>query len=489
MGSRKSTSASSVNLKHRSTVAGFPPPHTVDWDVSGQGEFYDERGYYTLETAHQIEGGEWIVNQDRKRMLDLPLLPSIKNLPEDYMRISRWLELPSVNIYRFKLPVLKGTKLSYLEIGAPHRVYELTDGTIEVEIVQNLDKFIPAADIKAYFTKAEEPELKAVSPLQRLDESKLETGNRGKVQELIASAPTDDEGIIKAIAQKVKNSHLYSITSPNMDRLNTLNSAEELVDIVAHDALCSCDTCSAQAALETTLGQTDDQFVNVAFGYLNMVHALEDKERGYGGFLRGDTRHAYMLTNRGMIVDPTPSISNGDEATERYLEQLRKSTSYEENKDGDIFFGRNRQLIDKKYSRNLGDDLNDYFSFLGVLAGFGLINGLYFGSRFMNRERRGRISQTARNITRKALLSPLTEGDLELAYSFFPWISFGGGTEMRRNRVPALSKEELLGRITENTAQEFLEEYKRNPTLFEKRARIRIPASLKIRYIANFLQS
>lgn len=488
--SRARTSATAVEIKHRTTVPGFPPPHTVDWLVHSS-DYRSRSGYYTLATSHQMEGGEWIINQDRKKELDIPSISSGERPSEDYISIYKVLELPRVNNFHFKLPLPEGKQLSYLSLSQPHKVYELTDGTIEIVITQNLDEwFDPTVSINAYFTKVKESWLKAVSPLPKLDESRLIPGNTARVRLAIASASSDNEGTIKAVAQKVKDDHLYSIASPNIKRLDTLTTPEELVTTVAFDRVCDCDTCNSAAALETTLGQTEDQFVNIAFGYLHMNHALEkDVEDKYSSLLRGDTRHAYMLTNRGTIVDATPSVSNGDEQTEKYLEQLRKSTSYEENTDSDIFFGINHVLLNKKYPKDPKEDLNDYLSILGIVGGFGLLNGLYFGSRFMNRERRARIVQTAVVAKKAFYLSPLSEKDLELAFNFFPWMSFGGATEMRRGISHDLTKEEMLEKVKENLTKEALDDYTKNPSGLEKRAGIRGLASLKMRYLARFLQS
>lgn len=481
----------SIRQNHRTTVPGVPPPHTVDWRVYGSG--FNNQGYYTLETTHQMKNGEWVINQNRKRILNLPItLPKKEdgeiNIPGGYIEISRWIEAPFVETYRFKLPVPENAQLSYLNIedikGLNYTVYELTDGTVEVEVKQDLFNFIPALDVKAYFTKTDAPQIKAVSPLPRIDESKIDEGNRRKIMETKAEAQ-EEEGFIQAITRKVRESHLYSITSKFIHRLNTLTSAEDLVNTVYEDSVCDCDTCTAQAALETTLGQTDDQFVNVAFGYLHGVLALEKRNRGYSSFLRGDTRHAYIITNRGTIVDPTPSVSNGDEETEKYLELLRQSTSGQNN-DIDTFFDRNIALIDKRFS---GSSPSDYLQVMRILGIIGAVSGMYVGSRFiLNEERRRRTAQKVDRAKRRLSLSLLSREDLELAYTFFPWLSFGGETNMGEVHMSGLTKEEIWEKLKDNYTEEALAGYQQDQSGPERQTGIKGLSALKMRFIARLLQ-
>jgi hypothetical protein len=479
----------SVRSRHRSSVYGLLPPRTVDWLILNEGDI-PMIGYYTLETSHRIENGEWVINQDRARVLEVPKPPyetesSIKINDKNYLHLTQRLDLPFTPTYRFKLPVREGTQLSYLDMSlenATYKVYELTDGTIEIEINhKDMLDFNPVIEIDAYFTKVITPTIKAKTSITPIDSKKLDQDNLQKIEDIKSNAPRG--GFVTSIAEKVKGSHLYSLASRFQDRLHHQRSGEELVNIVASDEVCACDTCTAGAVLESTLGQTSDDFANIAFGYLNGVHALEGRENRYLSFLRGDTRHAYMIKNDGSIVDPTPSVSNGDELTEKYLDNIRRNSRGSE--DHNTYFRRQSALIDKYFH---GQKPGDYLKILRILGGFGLVSAAYLGFRFLNNtERRSIMAQRAKRTRRSLFLATLSDKDLDLANNFIPWLSFGEGLVMGQESFD-LSKEEKYGRARRNYSAEAIDRYKADPSPLEVKAGIKGLDALKMRYLARFFE-
>lgn len=478
----KSENNLAANTKHKPNATGAPP-HTLDWSISTERGSGLEKGYFATETSNKMEHGEWVINRDRKGEIQVPKPPPRKNALQydlqDYVALSRWVELPYSPSFSFKLPVREGTKLSYLEIDLDpdkYKVYELTDGTIEVEITQDLFDFEGATKIEAVFTKSETPTVKAVSPIAKIDESKLDPKNAQRIQ--VNTELFSDETFLESIALKAKLNHTYSVRTANSDKLKQATTPEEIVNIVSADQLCNCDTCSSQANLESTLGQTEGHFSNQAFGYLSGVNQFN---QGHQTFLTGDTLHGYMVTNNGRVIDPTPSeISPEDEETKQYINSISRDD------DIDRFYNNNKRLIDKRYS---GSNPGDIARILRSVLGVGLLAGAGLGARrLLNNERREQTTAITNTAKRKLFLSSISKNDLKSAYRFFPWLSFGEDGEFSQENLDGLNKDDLLTKINDNSKNSTILEYRRNPKTAEEQTGISGLQALKMRYIAHFIQ-
>ncbi|OGE32103.1 hypothetical protein A2631_03215 [Candidatus Daviesbacteria bacterium RIFCSPHIGHO2_01_FULL_44_29] len=388
-------------------------------------------GYYTQSTSHEMVGAKWIANREGQKLVSYPTETS---------------EVPHVELWTvvgdktLRIPILNHTQVGLLRVQdlsgniLPYRAYQFNDGTIEVELGQA--DVTKGATVTVGLFPAETPQVKAVAKVEPIDTSKLSPEALTKLMNLLASG-TSSQISYEQIAGYFKKHYHYQISSEHKKQIEAANSPEEKLNAVFKLEGCNCDVCSLGAVLSSSLVDRPGQYLNRARGYLYGVNG--ERERGS---LDNLNAHGFVVDEAGESGknDPTPNVDQDqiDAETRRFLDALSKDRS------------QNPML--PRDSRTPEAEIKKPFDWLGLglklsegVVGLGL--GWLAYRRISNYRSRKAVTLAEENITgagfetktitpenlpalpiqTDSFWNSLEFDEIQRAYSFLNWVSWGDG--------------------------------------------------------------
>lgn len=465
------------------------PQPGIDWKIEGT----DANGYYVTDTSHQFTEGVWKTNHEVKSKLNLPYALSSDLLPTA-INEERFIPLNQITDTTLKIPIKLGTRLGALAILAPdgskipHQAFELTDGTVQVDIAQNIINNAPSARIEAFLIPSSTDTVHASDRITPIDTTKLST--LAKAENDIATNPTNPgDNPEKLIRNIVAGTHTYSLNPPGKEALNNAKTPEDIINIVADLPSCDCEVCNSASVLASSI-DTKGPAVNLAFGYI----AEDNHTTGRGdGFLRSEAAHAFGINDQGEVLDSTPSTIASDQMTQDYVNLLHQTTSENDNTTSNNAWEQQQRKIqeDAQTKKTEADGLKVIGALLAATTGaYVARQASKVLQRVFNRE-------NVSKITDDIMLHFLSENDISKAYNFFGWLSHAKAQESQFPQGKELSnidKRKALNRIRGNIDQFKLSQYVENPKAFERLAQkhsaVLTPVEArKLRILAQYLIS
>jgi len=413
-----------------------------------------------------------------------------------------------------KLPIAEFTSLHGLIVsdldGKPintdaYKVYQLADGTVEVKFSLGQTN-ISALQVQATLLSSNPNDffVHATQPIPPIDKSRLDA----KALALLKKYGSNISSL-KAVGGKI-----YSINPPNRDILNNLDGTpESFINAAADLEGKDCVIGNTEYALmSSSLEKLDEPYVDMAFG----SEAISETN----GFLTDD--HAFTVSNDGYIDDATPGeVVSTDPMTQQYLANLRAAATYSNdtwdqqqtelamleakrkqeqdsiNQAAQKLYiaqqqvarsavqavGQVAQQAAQEAKRKQSEDsqrqqiITDLELVLGLgLAGGGLLlapRGIGFSRRHLTPSKVG--SAVSRVTQGRLKVEDLSMGELEEAYRFFNWLSYGGDRSFAKKSLIANTQTapELLSRMRSGEINaRRIRAYLRNPKQFEQEAGI-----------------
>lgn len=462
--------------------AGFPesvPQSHLDWKIEAKGNI-DTNGYYITSTAYDYFQGQFVQSTSKGESTPVEL-PSIEP-SQDHLSITGIINLDlHGRDAKFKLPIRDGTVPAGLKLtnlsGAllnpdSYKVTKLADNTYEVDV--NVGTFYPLHSIKAteYLVDAQnlQDSVHAPRPFSSIDYTKLDE----TAMALLNRSGGNLEGLREQVANKP-----YSINPDNKDVINHTDGTEEgFVNAAAKLTASDCDLSNSVYVLLASSLPTKD-FLNLAFGYLHYTGPGSNT----GNFLDAGASHAFTITNKGIIMDATAGNGEGnDEMTQAYLHPKQDANAIDPVQNWD-------KELESLSSQQQGiDGIYFVFEMGGIIAAGGLgIMTLKEGKRRLLRKKPKILKAREQLRLRNALLG-MTPNQLEEAYNFFSWLSFGQPTDyVRQTGFNEKTKAEMTSKIKKDALISRIKEYLNKPQLYESEAGIKFPR--RMRRLARYLTS
>jgi hypothetical protein len=476
---------------------GFPesvPQSHLDWKIETNNLDFFNNGYYITSTASAYKNGEWILNNS----LENATLLDSKQLSEKVNQIDKVagaavtgnMVLDASGSASFKLPVQAATTLYGLIItgidGNPidinsYQVYGLADGTFEVKVALGSTNARSAIQIKEVLVESDES-VHATQHIPAIDLNKL---NEDALN-LLKYSDAD----LWDLSEEV-GGDTYSINPSNKNILDqTDGSPESFINAAVKLTGKDCDTANAEfALLSSNLETPDDYYVNMAFGYSGTLGPNGDI-----GFLDSVSAHAFTVATDGSIIDATPAGAMSDDPmTQQYLANLGKAADSDKeaawnqqstnlsNQDSQRKQDLKKQADQENKRRQITLDLELMLG-LGLAAG-----GLSLAPKGAGVLRRNLTSKKINSAVSKVMpgrlrAEELSIKELEEAYRFFNWLSFGGGKNFPADSLVDgfQNAPELLGKMQGGSLSvRRIKEYLRNPKQFEQAAGVTNPRILR----------
>lgn len=489
--SQSSEEAGDITLNHledkeEAGIGNYPPSH-LDWKVETNGLSPD--GYYISSTSYDFQDGGWIIdnNPESAQKLDSNALrldytwAGTEN-PGRQLLLAGSVDLDHQKKAKLRLPIREGTTIQGLRIitldgttVSPnfYNVYKFKDGTFVLDI--SADPDLPNSSVAVSYTLVEsELGPHASRRLEAIDTTKLSPEAYRLLQE--------SGNNLEILRMKVSLDKPYSIDPPNKDVLDGVDGSDEAeINAIQQLLGSSCDTSNTEFALLSSSLSTSE-FVNTAGGYLGISS---------GGFLNRNMSHRFNVDNEGDIFDATAGNGTlGDEKTKKYFASLGQTPQDAAAEwEREVEQEREEQIalvIQEKQKQELLNNIQTLL-LLGGLTGSLIVapKGIDAIRRRFSKERVDKIRDQAKTFR---YLHRLSAPDLEEAYRFFNWMSFGEGKQFPRYSdvdIESSSREEMARRIKKGVLEKNLRLYLRHPEKFEHEAGI--GKSRKLRRIAKYL--
>ncbi len=451
-------------------------PAGLEWKIEGT---VDPNGYYTTDTSHQFAKGGWEVNQQVEKQIKLP-----KTFAGDkYIRLQRVQELNPLNRGKIKIPIKTGTELAALDITnylgetVDFTLNQITDGTIEAVLPNNLISSSPWVNIDARLTPSIKPAIFASQKMDAIDTNKLSPEAKNQIEKAKSAAISFDQ-FTEYTASIISNSHQYSFNPAGKEKVNKAQTPEEYINAIVEIAGCICASCNTAAVPATTVYEGEG-FANIAFGFI----AIDGHTAGsQNGFLRTEARHAFGITNSGKIFDATPTSIANEPMTQQYMNMLHGSGIGD---TAEVRWEKNKQEIQAEAEKK--GKIWDGLKIMGAIAAAGATAfALRQASRFIKRVS-GNTNPV--EIADKAVGLGLNKEDKTRAINFLTWVSFGKRPEKTNlNQDLNLGNEtNWLKYLRDNVSYEKLLSYIKSPKTYERKYGLSPVESTKLRILARHL--
>jgi len=455
------------------------PRSGIDWNIETNRMSPD--GYYITDTSHVFKNKRWDENDTIKRRLELP--KSIELTPTDpYLQLNKYVRKDALILEdkTVKIPIRENTKVAAINIlnfttaGAQFQTEELTDGTIQVRIQPSPLDIAYIVDVTLLPTV--QNNIHATERLTPIDPNKLSEATKGLFKITDKQLPAESSEMFDAI----RESHEYSIDPPEREKLERAKTPEQVINAIVDIHGCSCEICNSAAVLASSL-QKKNPPINMAYGYIASDNNPAGASATKGQALRSETRHAFGIGSNGEILDATPSNIASDELTKAYIDLLRNPPSQENPQppppDPEV---ASRELV--------SGEMKLLAALLAAGAG---VFGTYQTARFLKRPE---IGEKIGSFSDSIATSMYSLGDLQKAYNFFEWLSWGKAESSPRSdqKIEFSDKKEALAKIRSNINYEKLAQYLERPKAFERIALKRkgmaaMKDKFKLRSLANYL--
>jgi len=470
-------------------VTGKVPKDSLDWLIRGRAR----SGYWTLSTSHEFKNGEWIINTEREKELSLPEFDfDSENVDEGSTDLTGYFNLsPLQKTTSLKIPILSGMKVSKIGIKdfpnknvqhkdilnasyLPLRIWRLTDGTIEVEV--NNELFRNKTILIGVTLTPKNDRNDGVHAPVELKPINVNLLNKDALSQLPEVDSAGRRIYTSTTGGNIAENHTYSLVSDKKDEINNAKTPEEMVNAIASDKNCFCETCNTELVLLNSIKQYEEQgepSLNMAFGYIQGLQHYNPSS-SLGEVLRGAAMHAYGIDDRGETSDATPKIVSNDPVTQKYVKLLGTSASVDE------FIN---QALDSMDNQRTMVTLEVLAAMLvGSSAYFAMRRGPGFMRRVTNKD-------NIKNAIDDEVLRVYSTEDIKSAYRFFSALSWsrpgsesGAGSTALGNK----NKKGLLRDLVASVNYERLTKYLENPEEYEGADWTGV-TRLKYRLLAKYL--
>lgn len=447
------------------------PKSVPEWHIEGA---LKADGYYITDTSHEYKDGGWKLNDEIKQKLDFESLPPIgPDTPQQ--KLTRVVPLNQTGETEFKLPLRVRSQVQNVTVidgdgnNVDFHAYELTDGTVKLVIPNNLVGSLPYVTVSHTLVDSLQGGPHAAKPIKPLGLDKLDPEVRTRI---LRTTTEEEYNRVGNIAKFVSESHTYSIVGDS-DALRGDGSPEALINAVSNLASCDCDVCNSQAVLEASSTQSP-QIVNMAFGYIG----VNGHNAGSGGdALRSNSRHGFGIDVYSNVIDATPSVLAGDEITNEYVNQLRQGENAESTStdSSNSWEEVSRQIKEQATREKEETDRLKVAGAAMAAAGSSLV--AYGGLRLMRHVRKKfppeHVDAGVADIEQSVLLARWSKNDIQKAYRFFDWLSWGHTESPLGNdqKIEVEDKQELMQRLRGNIDPSKLAQYLEDPKAYEHAAR------------------
>lgn len=425
-------------------------------------------GYFVTGTSHQFSDGHWEMNNDIAKRLELP--ESVKlGSDSQYLILSKAQLLDVVGETDIRIPVRENSKIVALKItdsgGAsiPFDSFLLTDGSIDVKMSGGIMGNSSLANIEATFVPSSQSQTHATQRMSGIDKSGLSSKVQGIISKAQALGPAN---VAENIFTQVRDNHVYSIDPPDEDKLDSITTPDDAVNVMADLSEGDCETNNTEAVIAVNAADNSD-VINIAYGFHN-------DDTNLGGsinydFLRSETMHAFALDQSGDIFDATSTTAAADQATQQYLNLLKNPAA------GLNSWSQIQQTVDNEANTQqmFADLLKDTALVLGGAGGIFALSQLAEILRRRNSQLHTPEQIQADTINRFVRASGKL--DLQNAYNFFGWLSYGK-TEYRipnSREIATSDKTTIMKSIMDSVSYDKLAMYAKDPKPLERIARER----------------
>lgn len=465
---------------HELESIGFPQIKegggTPAWKITAHGNI-SPAGYWTENTSFNLyDGNSWDVVRDKGSTVTLPK-KSDDNLPHLTLERIVGLDAPVA----VKIPIKPEVALAALDVTSAYgnslsfEIQELVDGTNRLVINRSGPLDGNWAKIRAeLYPNYTSVRAHSIADIKKLDIHLVHPRLLREIRDIYYASyeyrrPDDGTNFIQNMARVIRDQYTYSNTPPRSDieRLGQSKTFEQIVNTIDDMDVCNCSVCNTLNVLLYTTVPYFSPRLNMAFGYL---HNLNNPGSGKGSFLLNEARHAYGIDEKGNIYDATPYSLNLDED----VTDLPIVVDEWDKKEG---------LLAKETIKR-EDIINSLKLLGGILAlipAYGVARLIFRGVNALTSEENIRRSKD------RMLLSIFGREDLERAYNFLGWMSWGNvGAEEKIPEVSGLmsDKQRLIDRVRLNLRESRVNSYNQYPSIWPEP--ISFWERIKLRMMAKF---
>lgn len=444
-------------LHYQTTFPQAELPSRPEWKITSAG--LNPAGYYTEATSHSLQpGARWEVVNDRVRILDLPA----QITGESNLVLERKVDLPLREKLTIRLPIKNGTSPVALAVsqsnGSPaeFKAYQLADGTVEVEVEQTYPRYTPWVGIRYILAETQQPQITATQKLSSLLTEQLHPYSQDIINRATEAVKRGGR-FSRYLRSEIINNYYYSLYSDQNHKLLTAQTAEDLANAISSLRECPCGVCNT---FEVLLASKDssEEVLNMAFGYIHNLDTLASGRDSNYLVTRG--RHAYGITDQGIILDATPF-----RLSESYLERIKRAGEIRAVDQDSLWQSEQVKLENDGLAKNAL-----FHSALLFLLAASLIPA-YKGAEWIKDTGRRLLEEPNRiRGVDKLILSTYSQDSLLRAEDFMTWVSWGDLQNRDRNLTAqnlSLSNKEVLATIRHRVNYDRLRDYNYHPGDFE----------------------